>query len=346
MLVPHNNASSEESKSSSGGTSLHTVAPSTMIPSIGQTFSAAAQKIATMVEEDRQDPTADLYDDFAPLDAAMMEATPRTPADVLAVLDRMLCPGIGLVGEVHRFAQPLQKVRDALGALFGAGPAPSTSTIVPTLGLTFRDAVDRCLDLIAQQDAVSIDTEEGEARADALADQWLPMLDKILTTAPITPADGVAITDLLLDAAAGLPINNVRDEKLGAIANLRDLLKLQATPPADAAALLDTFRRWVENESRFNSLPEDSDEADDVETRCKKLCMEIASLPARTAAGLCVKLYVHTHWQNGSPANYPAAAIDLPVLLPGCVGDALFHSMFKDALALMPELNALMGGVE
>ncbi|MGY0794237.1 hypothetical protein ACW7BJ_33235 [Azospirillum argentinense] len=325
-------------------------ANTTVIPSIGLTFSAAAQRIATILEEDRQDPSGDRYDDFAPLDSAMMAATPRTPADVLAVLDRMLCPQIGLIGEGHRYAQPLQKVRDALAALFGAGPAPSTSTIVPMLGLTFRDAVDRCLGLIAQQNAMPTETAEDEERADAIATQWLGLADKLLVASPITPADGVAITDLLLDDAAGLPINNVRDEKLSALANLRDLLARQATPPADDAALLDAFRRWAANEGAIDDLSEeDRNEGAAVDELCEEsdeLIRAVAALPARTSAGLCVKVYLLAHWENGCPPGKPATAINFPPSRESDITNALHHSMVKDALVFLPELNALMGGAE
>ena len=84
---------------------------STMIPTIGLTFTDAARQIADLAREG-------LHHEFAPLEDAMLAAQPVTPLDVLAVLDRLLCPEIGLVGEGHRHAPALQRVRDALDSLF------------------------------------------------------------------------------------------------------------------------------------------------------------------------------------------------------------------------------------
>ncbi|MGY0791836.1 hypothetical protein ACW7BJ_20915 [Azospirillum argentinense] len=89
-------------------------AASTMIPGIGRTFTEAAQQIADLAREG-------LYHKFEPLEDTLLAAQPVTPLDVLAVLDRLLCPEIGLVGEGHRHAPALQRVRDALDTLL-AGP--------------------------------------------------------------------------------------------------------------------------------------------------------------------------------------------------------------------------------
>ncbi|WP_188261998.1 hypothetical protein [Azospirillum tabaci] len=83
---------------------------STMIPSIGLTFAGAAQRIADLARDG-------LHHEYAPLEDKMLAAQPVTPLDVLAVLDRLLCPEIGLAGEGHRHAPALQRVRDALDTL-------------------------------------------------------------------------------------------------------------------------------------------------------------------------------------------------------------------------------------
>lgn len=272
---------------------------STMIPSIGYTFSAAAKRIATTLQENRQDPSADRYFDYTDLEDALLAATPRTPSDVLAVLDRLLCPEIGLVGEGHRHAPALQKVRDALGALFGAGPAPSTSTIIPALGLTFRDAVDRCLDLIAQQNSTPTDTEEGEAQADALADQWLGMKAQILIAQPVTPADGVAIADFLLNETTGFDVAWAGADRIGALSRVRDLLNRQAAPlPARAeagnpdAALLALGREFEtawENERRLAGMADMEEEWTVASEVTAALVDRIVIMPAATLEGLKVK---------------------------------------------------------
>ncbi|MGY0711251.1 hypothetical protein [Azospirillum argentinense] len=207
---------------------------STMIPGICLTFTEAAQQIADLAREG-------LYHKFEPLEDALLAAQPVTPLDVLAVIDRMLCPEIGLVGEGHRHAPALQRVREALDALFGASVGGSASTVVPSLGLTFRDAVDRCLDLIARQNSTPTDTEEGDARADAIAVKWIRLADKLLAAVPVTSADGAAIADPLLDDCAGLPNAGVHGAKLVAFSHLRDLLARQGMPGSEA----DTFGAGV-----------------------------------------------------------------------------------------------------
>ncbi|QCN95861.1 hypothetical protein D3093_11655 [Azospirillum argentinense] len=199
---------------------------STMIPGIGLTFTEAAQQIADLVRDG-------LYHKFEPLEDALLAAQPVTPLDLLAVIDRLLCPEIGLVGEGHRHALALQRVRKALDALFVASVGRATSTVIPSLGLTFRDAVDRCLNLIAQQNSTPTDTEEGEARADAIAVQWIRLADKLLSAVPVNMADGAAIADLLLDDCAGLPNAGVHGAKLVAFSHLRDLLARQGVPASE-----------------------------------------------------------------------------------------------------------------
>ncbi|NUB13042.1 hypothetical protein GAY28_10140 [Azospirillum brasilense] len=83
---------------------------STMIPGIGLTFTEAAQQIADLARDG-------LHHEYAPLEDGMLAAQPITPLDALAVLDRLLCPEIGLTGEGHRHAPALQRVRDVLDTL-------------------------------------------------------------------------------------------------------------------------------------------------------------------------------------------------------------------------------------
>lgn len=83
---------------------------SSMIPSIGLTFAEAAQRIADLARDG-------LHHEYAPLEDEMLAVQPVNALDVMAVLDRLLCPEIGLTGEGHRHAPALQRVRDALNAL-------------------------------------------------------------------------------------------------------------------------------------------------------------------------------------------------------------------------------------
>lgn len=104
---------------------------STMIPRIGLTFTDAAQQVADLARNG-------LHHEYAPLEDAMLAAKPVTPLDVLAVLDRLLCPEIGLVGEGHRNAPALQRVRDLLARQVeqqeGGAVLPETSNSTSNIG--------------------------------------------------------------------------------------------------------------------------------------------------------------------------------------------------------------------
>ncbi|WP_451988831.1 hypothetical protein [Azospirillum argentinense] len=197
--------------------------------------------------------------------------------------------------------------------------------------------------MIAQQNSTSTDTEEGEARADALAWQWISILDVILAAPPVSMADGVAIADLLMDSTIGLPISGVHGAKLTAFASLRDLMARQAAQDAADAELLSLFRQWVENESLFDGNPLSDEDASVASDNGKRLMLEIAAIPAHTAIGFSIKIYAREHWLHGSPAGQPATAVRMPDLPPEAVEAVFQRNMFRDALRVMPELNALMG---
>lgn len=127
---------------------------------------------------------------------------------------------------------------------------------------------------------------------------------------------------------------------------LRDLIAMLPPERHPDAALLDAFRRWVASESRHDIHPEISEEeAASVARDGKRLLMEIAAAPARTAQGMAAKTYAAAHWLHGAPAGAPAVAVNLPELDPEDVASAMQHSPFRDALAQLPEMAAVMGAV-
>ncbi|AIB13994.1 hypothetical protein ABAZ39_18865 (plasmid) [Azospirillum argentinense] len=81
-------------------------------------------------------------------------------------------------------------------------PCPGPSTIVPMLGIPFRDAAARIAALVKEQDALP-DTPEADARSDEITEQWEVLGRAVLGSIPRTPADSVAVIDTALCPAIG-----------------------------------------------------------------------------------------------------------------------------------------------
>ncbi len=340
----------------SSGTRWPCPGPSTIVPTLGIPFREAATRIATLVKE--QDglpdtPEADarsdeLTEQWEVLGRAVLGSIPRTPADSVAVIDTALCPAIG--PNMDRTATMLfQRVRGVLvqaaleavqreGDRDGKMTGGTASTIIPALGLTFRDAVDRCLELIAEHDRTPADTAEGEARWDELYREWGGLQDAIFTAIPVTPADGVAIADLLLDDCAGFPISRPRQEKLDALAGLRNLLKRQAPreDEAERGQFLSEVRHWLELEG--DSAPEGA-------AASAALARQIAAYQGEPTVAMAAKALLL--WA-GHPEAFDTAPGKLhrPPAVAVATNEegALLFGLVHDALRAVPELRAIMSG--
>ncbi|WP_188261964.1 hypothetical protein [Azospirillum tabaci] len=81
-------------------------------------------------------------------------------------------------------------------------PCPGPSTIVPSLGIPFREAATRIAALVKEQDELP-DTPEADARSDEITEQWEVLGRAVLGSIPRTPADSVAVIDTALCPAIG-----------------------------------------------------------------------------------------------------------------------------------------------
>ncbi|QCO13973.1 hypothetical protein D3869_01285 [Azospirillum brasilense] len=224
------------------------------------------------------------------------------------------------------------------------------STMIASLNLTFRDAVDRCLDLIAQQNSTPTDTEEGEARADAIAVQWLRLADKLLSAVPVTMADGAAIADLLLDDCAGLPNAGVHGPKLAALVHLRNLLARQVEQlddGADCGPFLADVRRWLELEATIGAEGQDDADLIDSSEEAYRLALKIAAYDGNPTLAMAAKALLL--WAEHPVACHPdsrpgALPFPPPVSAAQKEEDALIFGLVTDALRAVPELKALLTG--
>ncbi|NUB25104.1 hypothetical protein [Azospirillum brasilense] len=81
-------------------------------------------------------------------------------------------------------------------------PCPGPSSVVPSLGIPFRDAATRLAALVKEQDELP-DTSEADARSDEITEQWEVLGRAILGSIPRTLADSVAVIDTALFPAIG-----------------------------------------------------------------------------------------------------------------------------------------------
>lgn len=94
---------------------------STLIPSIGMTFAEAAERVRELVEAyeavEGEDSAAemhrnDLRREFRLIYREIMLAAPRTLSDILAILDRLLCPFQGIAHGIGKLeVDAIQRIR-------------------------------------------------------------------------------------------------------------------------------------------------------------------------------------------------------------------------------------------
>jgi len=191
---------------------------STTIPSLGMTFAEAAAKAAKLAErhdtlrgEDdiTEDLRDELYTQLRAIRRAILAAEPKTFADVVALLDRLLCVHDGLPTDSadDDDLKALHVIRALLAGMAGDGDVLDTQpeVVVESGLLAGMQAVTPAVDPLA--DIVEEFAAEAPAHAAPPELPTIEMVDAATTAAGITPdqfrtAYGAAITVYLKERAA------------------------------------------------------------------------------------------------------------------------------------------------
>lgn len=124
-----------------------------------------------------------------------------------------------------------------------AVPAPTASTFIPSLGMTFADADAKARELLRAFSAIKGEDSESEAQRNELSDEWNWINATLFTTTPATAADALAVLDRLLCPFTGIPVGTSGMEE-GALTLVRGFLA--GTLPAPIPAPRPTHAEAVE----------------------------------------------------------------------------------------------------
>ncbi|PGH52750.1 hypothetical protein CRT60_22655 [Azospirillum palustre] len=106
--------------------------------------------------------------------------------------------------------------------------AQQASTLVPALGMTFADASARVLALLGEHQAAAGASPDDPP--DHLVVEASELRRAVFTVPPQTPADALAVLNLLADGGAGLADGNRVEGQETAVTLLRDFVARQAAP--------------------------------------------------------------------------------------------------------------------
>ncbi|WP_448187911.1 hypothetical protein [Azospirillum sp. sgz301742] len=119
-----------------------------------------------------------------------------------------------------------------------------TSTLIPSIGMTFAEAAARIIELAAAEDALPGGYEANDAR-DAFHDEWSALRDKVFDAEIQMAADVLAILDILLNPFIGIPTGLASDDEVQAIRQIRKAIAVGLGSPQPANDAPDPFDATV-----------------------------------------------------------------------------------------------------
>lgn len=226
-------------------------------------------------------------------------------------------------------------------------PCPGPSTIVPSLGIPFRDAAARLVALVKEQDELP-DTPEADARSDEITEQWEVLGRAILSAIPRTPADSVAVIDTALCPAVGPNMDRATKELFQRVRGVLVQAALdtaQRDDAADRSPFLADVRRWLELEATIGAEGQDDADLIDSSEEAFRLARQIAAYDGNPTLAMAAKAVLL--WAEHPVACHPdsrpgALPFPPPVSAARKEEDALIFGLVADALRAVPELTDLL----
>lgn len=285
---------------------------STTIPALGMTLAEASQKTADLLEEVNafgslsDERVNAIHAELDRLERVIAATEPRTILDAACILDRVF--PIDARANLDRDIPALRRVATFLHQVVEAArsASPDETSIIPSIGLTFRQAADRVRELLKRgstelkddpEDAAELERVEAERFSDA--GEWSRIERAMLATPAQTVGDLLAKIERLACPELGIRHLVFPDEDIAQLED--DVQRLQPLwseigpstvgdghPDADILALGRRRAELIDSLECPGKIAED--DAEPVVIEWKEIDHLIMELEPRTAAGLAVQL--------------------------------------------------------
>lgn len=294
---------------------------STSLPHLGMTIAEASRKTADLLaEHDGSGPLTDEQADafaaqWSMLENTVIAAVPSTILDAASILDRIFPDDATHIPQrdipaVRRVATFLHHVAEAARCA-----SPNETSMIHTIGMTFRQAANRVRELVEQannspkgeDDGIDkAELERREAARDADCEEWSRIEKAMMSTPAQTVGDLFAKVERLACPSLGIRQMEYLEAEIimleDDVKRLRSLLtgphlsvpEVGEEAPQDTLASL--YVRWVETRARYldEGLPEEEHEA--AEAELDEIEDRLGLEPVRHIGDAIVKLgYFLTH---------------------------------------------------
>ncbi|MBK1838007.1 hypothetical protein JHL17_11340 [Azospirillum sp. YIM B02556] len=305
---------------------------STTIPALGMTIAEASQKTADLLAENDgpgalTDEQADvLAAQWSALENAVTGAMPHTILDAASILDRIFPDDATHIPQrdipaLRRVATFLHQVVET-----ARSASPDETSIIPSIGMTFRQAADRVRELLKRgstelkddpEDAAELERVEAERFSDA--GEWSRIERAMLATPTQTVGDLLAKVERLACPELGICHLVFPDEEIALleedVQRLRQLWSgMVLSAPADGrhpdTALLALGRHRAELIQRIDQPARSGHEAAPLLIEWKEVDHLIMELTPKTGAGLAVQLAVIWRLLDAEPGEEDGPTAD------------------------------------